>query len=132
MKDIDGLLAKYQPGDPSMKPDVIKQTQEIEIQRKKMEQENIPQIFMQQPGKEPIALTPQDLVNIVRQQQTEIQNLQSQNQDMQRIIMELQQKNMSDNNKIIELQSIIMELQKQLISKSTVRTKSEPEIEITL
>jgi hypothetical protein len=39
MEDIDELLAAYKPGEPAMKPDVIKQTLEIEAQRNKMEAE---------------------------------------------------------------------------------------------
>lgn len=161
MNDIDGLLTKYKPGEPAMKPDVIKQTLEIESQRKKMEDEmraqQSSQIMMQQPGKEPVALTPQDLVNIVRQQQAEIQALQAQNQEMQGIILELQKRvinspdvglnnafqimqtelqslrkqnqELKNDGQVRELQRIIMELQKQLLMKpvSIVRNKSDPE-----
>jgi len=36
MHDIDRLLLSYEPGEPKNKPDVLKQTQEIEEQREKM------------------------------------------------------------------------------------------------
>jgi uncharacterized protein (DUF3084 family) len=37
MEQIDTLLKCYAPGDPKMKPDVIKQTKEISEKRKKMQ-----------------------------------------------------------------------------------------------
>ena len=41
MKNIDKELEKYKPGNPKMKPDVIKQTQELRVEREKMKQEMI-------------------------------------------------------------------------------------------
>jgi glycosyltransferase involved in cell wall biosynthesis len=39
MNQIDSLLQKYEPGDPSMKPDVLKQIKELKAQRAEMEEE---------------------------------------------------------------------------------------------
>jgi len=39
MEDIEGLLENYEPGKPEMKPDVIKQTKEIEEKRRKMNEQ---------------------------------------------------------------------------------------------
>jgi glycosyltransferase involved in cell wall biosynthesis len=92
MKDIDELLAKYEPGEPKMKPDVLKQMKEIEVERKKIEaqmqqqhqqqmQQNPqmaaqygeqPQIMMQEPGKPPVPITLFDAVNIINKQQQEL------------------------------------------------------------
>ena len=44
MEDIDPLLETYAPGDPSMKPDVLKQMKEIEEQRAKMTSQQPPMI----------------------------------------------------------------------------------------
>jgi len=77
MKDIDKLLAKYEPGLPKMKPDVLKQIKEIDAERAKMMQEqnaNGP-IMLQQPGKEPVALSSQDVVNMIQQQQQQINSM---------------------------------------------------------
>ena len=38
MKDIDELLSNYEPGLPKNKPDVLKQTEEIEKKRVKLEE----------------------------------------------------------------------------------------------
>ena len=44
LNKIDDLLAAYEPGDPKMKPDVIKQTKEIEEERAKTMQQLQPQL----------------------------------------------------------------------------------------
>jgi glycosyltransferase involved in cell wall biosynthesis len=77
MKDIDKLLAKYEPGLPKMKPDVLKQIKEIDEERAKMMQQhnaNGP-IMLQQPGKEPVALSSQDVINMIQQQQQQINSM---------------------------------------------------------
>lgn len=77
MKDIDKLLLKYEPGLPKMKPDVLKQIDEIHAERSKMIQEqnaNGP-IMLQQPGKEPVALSSQEVVNIIQEQRQQINSM---------------------------------------------------------
>jgi glycosyltransferase involved in cell wall biosynthesis len=58
LNDIDEKLAKYEAGKPSMKPDVLKQTKEIDERRKQ-------QIIMQQDGKNPVALEPSEIINMI-------------------------------------------------------------------
>ena len=41
MNQIDGLLKDYAPGDPKMKPDVLKQIKEISARREKMAQDRM-------------------------------------------------------------------------------------------
>jgi hypothetical protein len=103
MKHIDGLLEKYEPGLPKMKPDVLIQIKEIEAKREKMikeemakMQENGP-IMLQQPGKEPIKLSNGDVVKLIQQQQQQIQ---------------------MTNNRVGELENMVTMLQKQLIEKT--------------
>jgi hypothetical protein len=103
MKNIDGLLEKYEPGLPKMKPDVLVQIKEIEAKREQMikeemakMQENGP-IMLQQPGKEPLKLSNGDVVKIIQQQQQQIQ---------------------STSTRIGELESMVTMLQKQLIEKT--------------
>jgi hypothetical protein len=121
LHDIDGLLAKYEPGDPKMKPDVLEQTKKIEEEREmmKQQQQKGASIIMQQPGKEPIELNTQQVLHLI----------QSQQQDLQRL-----------SDRIKELDEMNAELQKRLLGKayverqfvSTERLKSEPEIEISI
>ena len=77
MKDIDKLLAKYEPGLPKMKPDVLKQIKEIDEERSKMmqDQNQFGPIMLQQPGKEPVALSSQEVVNMIQQQQQQINSM---------------------------------------------------------
>jgi len=48
MKDIDNLLAVYEPGKPENKPDVLKQMNEIKVQREKAMNDHIQQQQQQQ------------------------------------------------------------------------------------
>ena len=99
MEEIDGLLLNYEPGEPKMKPDVLKQIAEIEASRAKMMMEEqakgIGQIMMNQPGKEPVPLTIPQIAELLRNQQDviakyegRIRELEFMNQQLQAIIVE--------------------------------------------
>ena len=150
LKDIDGLLANYEPGLPKMKPDVLKQIKEIEAEREKMikdemakQQANGP-IMLQQTGKEPVALSNQEVVNLMQQQQQSIQQLTQKNGEIENMVTILQKqiiektktiREMSaskpsedQSSKITELETVITMLQKQLIEKTkTIREFSSNE-----
>ena len=103
MKQIDGLLENYEPGLPKMKPDVLIQIKEIEAKREQMmkeemakAQENGP-IMLQQPGKESIKLSNQDVVKLIQHQQQQLQ---------------------FTTQRIGELENIVKLLQQQLIEKT--------------
>lgn len=100
MEEIDPLLEKYEPGNPRMKPDVIKQIAEIERDREKMMQEEMAKngqgvIMMNQTGKAPVAMTTNQIVELLSKQGQQIQayerriaELESINQNLQKLIME--------------------------------------------
>ena len=93
VKEIDNLLKNYAPGEPKMKPDVLAQIKQIDLQRKKMEEDaraqqnamqqpgqgqpnqGFPQIMIEQPGQPPRALTPQEIADAMKQQQEHIKQL---------------------------------------------------------
>jgi len=77
LKDIDALLAKYDPGLPIMKPDVLKQIKEIDEQRAKMmeEQSKHGPIMLQREGQQPVVLSSQEVIGIIEQQQRQIQEM---------------------------------------------------------
>jgi hypothetical protein len=79
METIDTLLQTYEPGNPSNKPDVLKQMIEIEEERRKMmEQHTVQgsgQIILNQDGKE-IPLSNQQIVQIIQSQQEQLQKLE--------------------------------------------------------
>ena len=79
MEVIDKLLENYKPGDPSNKPDVLKQIKEIEEERKQMMAKNQQangggQIILNQDGKQ-ITLNNQQIVQIMQKQQEQLQEL---------------------------------------------------------
>lgn len=88
MDDVDKLLDKYEPGLQKNKPDVVKQIAEIEKERAQQAQQyqqqqqqqqgqgGQPAIVIQQPGQPPQQLTMEEVVGLIRQQQTQIDFLQ--------------------------------------------------------
>lgn len=107
MEDIDGLLEKYDPGKPEMKPDVLKQIKEIEAKRAEMirqmeeQQKMNGPIMMSQNGGPPVQLNSQQIVQIIEQQKKQIQEFTKRNEEQQRFIQLLQQKviDLNKNNK---------------------------------
>ena len=91
LKDIERLLDKYKPGDPTMKPDVLEQIKEITAKREKMmSEQNDPQIMMHVPGKEPVKLGLQEAANIINTMQQQGQELIRKNSELEGIISQLQ------------------------------------------
>jgi hypothetical protein len=94
MKDIDDLLANYKPGEPSMKPDVLKQIKEIEDERKKMmaEQGGMGQFMINEPGKPPRALSQEEVASIMNGQTEQIKTLTQKNEALETMVANLQKK----------------------------------------
>ena len=146
---MEDLLEKYEPGHPNMKPDVIKQTKEIEEKRAKMIQEQQPSngmtsIMLSKDGGPPTLLSNEDVLNIINTQKTDIQSLIKQNEELQKIALQLQQQiiqNSANNNasteekeikslkeKIKELEQKLIETPTEIINIDMTKSKSEPEI----
>jgi hypothetical protein len=98
MEDIDGMLEHYEPGRPHMKPDALKQIKEIEARRDQMLEEAIAEqkangpIMLQRPGQEPLKLSSEQVVHIIKQQQEQMQALEEKNNQNAKYIGLLQQK----------------------------------------
>ena len=104
MERLDGLLQNYYPGDPSNKPDVIQQIKEIEAERRKMalEQQNSQgQIILNQDGKQ-IPLNNEQVVDIMRKQQEQLQTfirlLQEKDSQIVKLETEVANYENNDNN----------------------------------
>ena len=103
---IVGLLKKYAPGLPSMKPDVLKQIKEIEEERKQqqqqmqMQQQQMPSITLQPPDGPPITLTLEQVANMLRQQQAQIQHMTTLLQGKDAEILLLNNEIITINNEI--------------------------------
>jgi len=128
LEDIDNLLDNYEPGDPKMKPDVLEQTKVIEDTRKKvtenaqMQKMNVPGIMIQEPGKPPRMMLPEETLKLIQNQQQDIQTLTSRNKELEDIVVELQQQILRLNPSV-PLPST---------SQKTEKLKSEPDITISI
>ena len=134
LNDIDGLLEKYEPGEPKMKPDVLKQTKQIEEDRKKMvapqtQTQTIPGIMVHEPGNQPRMMTPDEILKLINSQQQDIQMLTERNKELEEMVVELQQQ-------ILRVGQAQAQTQTQTKSKieplKTERLKSEPDIIVSI
>ena len=86
LKDIDELLKTYEPGEPKMKPEVLKQIKEIEKERdrlqKEMEEQQKQQmlstntgLMMQLPDGRSLPLTNENIIQIINDLNANIANL---------------------------------------------------------
>ena len=98
VEEIDTVLENYTPGDPSMKPDVQKQFQELKKKREEEAKQGGGQIILQQDGQEPRALTNQEIVILLDRQKNEIH---------------------SKNRKIAVLENLVQRLREQLGERSS-------------
>ena len=85
LHEMDAILESYEPGRPQMKPDVIEQTKALEQTMARLQEQERAQaggagaaIIMQQEGKDPIALTNEQVLNVIQTQQAEIKTLNAQ------------------------------------------------------
>ena len=109
MEEIDSLLEKYEPGNPKMKPDVLKQIAQIEKDREKMMQEEMAkngQIMLNQPGKPPVPMSMQPVADLLSKQGVQIQvyerriaELEGINRSLQKLLMEKSSK--KDENNVV-------------------------------
>jgi glycosyltransferase involved in cell wall biosynthesis len=140
-KDIETMLAKYEPGHPKMKPEVLAQTKQIEEERRKMIEHamnpalsnglnpmngNIPSnaippfppgaennitIMMQEEGKAPVPMNMQQIVQLLQNQQNENNRLKTETDTLR--------------HRIGEMEDIIRQLQ-QLKVNSAQTAQSNP------
>tara|TARA_B110000967_G_scaffold164209_1_gene171434 strand:- start:4095 stop:5279 length:1185 start_codon:yes stop_codon:yes gene_type:complete len=106
--NIDNKLKDYEPGMPHMKPDVMEQMIKIEENRRKQAEaqskQQSGQITIQQEGKGPVTLNTEQVVQLLKQQQNQIQQM---NQSFEQLVNEntlLKRTNQEQYVKINELQ----------------------------
>jgi myosin heavy subunit len=154
MNQIDKLLENYEPGLPKMKPDVLEQIKKIEAERaemmRKAQEQQYQPIILQQPGKDPVTLSQQDIVTLIQQQQQGLQQQQQTISEMQNVLQQAQMtmnilstenselknqiasssEDKNTNKELTQLQDLVIQLQTQLIektreNKSLIATKEE-------
>jgi hypothetical protein len=114
VEDIDPLLEKYEPGNPKMKPDVLKQIAEIEKEREKMMQDEMSkngQIMLNQPGKPPVPMSMTQVADLLSKQN---ETMAKQGEMLIKQGGQLQ----AYERRIVELETINRNLQKLLLEKS--------------
>ena len=102
LQDVDPLLKEYDAGLPKMKPDVLKQLKELEEERAKMMQQmngggggpngQMPSIVVQQPGEAPRQLSLEEVVDLMRQQQLQIEYMTGELTRLQTSMLDYQQR----------------------------------------
>ena len=121
MNKITGLLKKYEPGLPAMKPDVLKQIASLDKERQaaaeKMAKNAPSPIVLQQQNGPPITLTMEQVVNLLRQQQAQIENLSNTLQGKDIEIKTL-------NNEVNNLNSQLNRLNIELLNLHTTNKHS--------
>lgn len=96
---VDSLLENYSPGRPIMKPDVLEQMIKIEETRRK-HAENMSrsgasgQIMIHQDGKDPISLNNNQIVELMKQQQSQLQQQYNQIQLLKGSYEQISRENM--------------------------------------
>jgi glycosyltransferase involved in cell wall biosynthesis len=130
MEKIDGLLKNYEPGDPSNKPDVLKQIKEIEQERKNMtlqdNREQSGRIVLNQDGKQ-IVLNNEQIVQIIQSQQEQLQKFGKMLEDKDRIISNLESQ--SDIEIVQSQEDQLQILMRALEEKDRIITSFESQLD---
>ena len=134
MKEIDDLLKKYKAGEPSSKPDVLKQTIELEKKRdimtKKMAGQQTVLTINPPNGGEPMNLNIEQVVQILKNHEETIVRLQEINQQQKQYIEQ-------QANHITELKKQVIVLKQPVepiteLLKRKIHNKSDPEVSVSL
>jgi glycosyltransferase involved in cell wall biosynthesis len=135
MDEIDPLLEKYEPGNPRMKPDVLKQIAEIERDREKMMQEEMAkngQIMLNQPGKPPVPMTMPQIAEMLTKQgeqihlyERRIAELEGINANLQKLLIENAVKK-HDNSVVYGPELPPKAIQQPYELPKSILSKSEP------
>ena len=99
MHDIDKLLKSYRFGEPDMKPDVLKQIKEIDIERKKAAEQaqseqnkQVGQFMINEDGKPPRPITQEEIVKLMNHHIEENKKLAQKNESLEAMVVNLQKK----------------------------------------
>lgn len=132
LKEIDTLLKNYKAGEPSSKPDVLKQTIELEKKRdemaKQMSQTQTVLTINPPDGGEPLHLNMEQVVQILKNHEETIVRLQEINQQQKQYI-EQQANYIAELKKIKPVSNPIKEPVPNTVYK---QNKSDPEVVVAL
>jgi glycosyltransferase involved in cell wall biosynthesis len=98
MEEIDELLKGYDPGEPKHKPNVLKQINEIKEEREnamaeqRQTRQTGQQVIIQRTGHPPKTLTVEEIIQLLREQQSQIEYLSKHSQSLEQQCNTLQLK----------------------------------------
>jgi len=126
MDDIDRLLLTYAPGEPRMKPDVLLQIKQIELEREKMQQQqqSQQQILMEVSGQPSVALTMPQIVDFIKKLQVENGRLMERVKEVETMSTTMQIQLLEKMQQITKLQSDLKPYREKEI-KENVRIATE-------
>ena len=125
MKNIDKLLKNYEPGLPSMKPDVLEQIKVIEDNREKMikemreKQQNGP-IMLNEEGKPPRQLNNNEIVQIIQNHQANAKKFNEKLTEMNNTLSSIQSQLIE-----ISMKADILENEKKDLTMENEKLKEE-------
>ena len=130
---IVGLLKKYEPGLPAMKPDVLKQIAEIEQERKQqanmMNNQAPTSIMLQQANGTSTTLSMEQVVDLLRQQQSQLQQmtqlLQGKDTEIQMLNHEIVEANAQIDNLHTQLNRLNVAIVELNIEKTAAEAVAE-------
>ena len=137
MNRIEPLLKDYDPGHPKWKPDVAIQMEQLKKEREEMmkkmqEQNGCPQIMINQPGLPPRPLAPQEIVQLLQDQQIQMQKLVSENEHLKATFQKQVQEMIQLKKRIKEFEKLPPPPQIPPISIAiTEEIKTETEIKLS-
>jgi dsDNA-specific endonuclease/ATPase MutS2 len=114
-----------------MKPDVLKQTLEIEEQRKKMVQP--PQFLMQQEGKDPVPLGANEIVNLINGLRSNAKVLMERNSELEKMVeksVKFSDPIEQPSNNVQKLKKEVLELEFKLKHSAILEAELRSEIEM--
>jgi hypothetical protein len=107
MTNIDELLKNYEPGNVACKPDAIEQIKEIDKRRAEEAKKNAEQqgqIIVETPDGKKRPLSNDEIVELLKQKDGQIQMLQSKNKQLENIVANLQKIVYENNPQLQSLQ----------------------------
>jgi len=124
LKTIDKSLKNYKPGEPCMKPDALLQMKQIEEERQKLmqSQNNLQQLMINEEGKPPRPISPNEIAQLMNKHIDQIKVLTEKNNSLEKMVSNLQKKiskNVTNDNVIMNSINISPTINKPVNTNNT-------------
>jgi len=110
MNNIDGMLAKYKPGEPANKPDVLEQIKKLELQRAEMamkhqQSQKDMKITMNNSDGKSVQMSLDDMNKLFNYQKLELNKMNETNQSLENMVFQLQQQLALKSEELCQMKS---------------------------